>query len=195
MKKISQYPLSVKGVYRHFVLEIITNLYSLPRTGWVDRGVKNPETVGKHSDDLVTKAKQLFPEIIDLARMLKVHDWVEQVKGVGDMRTDPNCPSDHKFTLEEKRAIEIKAMKELCAKLGPFGKSIFKLWLEYEEGKTRRAKIAYQLDKLDAIEKAAIYQKNGEPVDAWEFINYSGTKVTEPRLKKILNETIVSLEI
>lgn len=194
MKKISQYPLSVKGIYRFIVLEIITNLYALPRTGWVDRGVKNPETVGRHSDDLVKKAKRLFPEIIGLARMLKVHDWVEQVKGVGDMRTDPNCPADHRFTLEEKRAIEIKEMQKLCAKLGPFGKAIFKLWLEYEEGKTRRAKIAYQLDKLDAIEKAAIYQKNGEPVLAQEFIDYSGSKITEPKLKEILDEIIKSLE-
>lgn len=77
MKKISQYPLSVKGIYRFYVLEIIINLYSLPRTGWVDRRIKNPETVGLHSDDLVAKAKRLFPEIKGLAKMLKVHDWVE----------------------------------------------------------------------------------------------------------------------
>lgn len=188
-EKYFQSPLCFHEPYKSYVLEIITGLYQIPRTGWVDRGIKNPETVGEHSDQLVILAK-LFPEIIHLDKMLKIHDWAEYDKSVGDLRTDPFCPTDNRVTKEEKKVLELEAIKKICRRLGPYGKMVFTLWLEYEKGETERAKIAFQLDKLQAILKAIYYEKNGEPAGAQEFIDYSGKFIIHPRLKNILDRAI-----
>lgn len=181
------------GPYRTYALQIIAGLYQLPRTCWIDRGILNAETVGEHSDALVAMAK-LFSEITDLDKMLKIHDWVEYDKSVGDLRTDTYFPTDHRRTKEEKAILELKAIKKICQKLGPYGKTIFNLWTEYEEGKTERAKIAFQLDKLQAILKAIEYEKNGEPACSQEFIDYSGKFIVHPKLKEILAEAIIQKE-
>ena len=188
-KEYSQSPLYFHEPYKSYALTIIAGLYQIPRTGWVDRGVKNPETVGEHIDDLVIWAK-LFPEIIGLDKMLKVHDWVEWDPKVGDLRTDPNCPADHRVTKEEKKARELEAMKKICRNLGPYGKFTFSIWWEYEEGKTERAQISFQLNKLHPILKAIFYHKNGEPSCPQEFIDYNGPFIVNPKLKGILDNAI-----
>lgn len=189
-KSINQFPLSLKGCYRKYALTIISDLYKVNRTGWVDRGVGNPETVGEHTEQLILLANKNFPEMPGLSKMLKIHDWPEAKKNVGDRRTDSFCPEDHRITKEEKKILELEAMKDICSNLGRSGKIIMSLWLEYEEGKTERAKIAYQIDKLQAILKALEYQKSGEPVIAQEFIDYNGGEIKHPILKNILWKAI-----
>ncbi len=191
-EKYSQSPLYFHEPYKTYALEIIAGLYQVPRTGWVDRRIKNPETVGEHSDQLVILAG-LFPEIIGLDKMLKIHDWAEYDKSVGDLRTNPFCPADHRVTKEEKKVLELEAIKKICRRLGPYGKMVFTLWLEYEKGETERAKIAFQLDKLQAILKAIYYEKNGEPAGAQEFIDYSGKFIVNFKLKEILDKAIARM--
>lgn len=189
-KKHSQYPLSLEGVYHKYALTIISALYKIKRTGWVDRGVENPETVGEHTEQLIILANLFFPKMRGLNKMLKIHDWPEAKENVGDRRTDNFCPEDHRITKEEKKILEIEAMEDICFNLGRSGKKIMNLWLEYEEAKTERAKIAHQIDKLQAILKAIEYQKDGQPVIAQEFIDYSGDVIQHPILKNILLEAI-----
>ncbi len=186
--KYTQDPLSIKGRYRLYALEVIEGLYKINRTGWIDRGVKNPETVGEHIDELINMAQRLFPNIPGLTRMIKIHDWPEYDKKVGDRRTDKYCPRKHRYTKEEKKAAELKAMKKICLKLGPYGDSILELWLEYEEGKTERAQIAFQLDKLQVDLKAIKYQLAGKTVSAKEFIELNRDKITIPILKEMLED-------
>jgi len=191
-EKYCQSPLCFHEPYKSYALQIIAGLHQIPRTGWVDRGIKNPETVGEHSDQLVILAK-LFPEIIDLDKMLKIHDWVEYDKSVGDLRTDPFCPIEHLCTKEKKKILELEAIKKICRQLGPYGKFVFTLWMEYEEGKTERAQIAFQLDKLQAILKAIYYEKNGEKSGVQEFIDYSGPFIVNLKLKAILDNAITKI--
>ena len=189
-KTISQSPLSLKGYYRKYALTIISDLYKVKRTGWVDRGVRNPETVGEHTEQLIILANQNFPEMHGLNKMLKIHDWPEAKKNVGDRRTDSFCPEDHRISKEEKKILEFEAMKDICSNLGHSGKIIINLWLEYEERKTERAQIAYQIDKLQAMLKAIEYQKDGQPVTAQEFIDYSGHEIKHPILKDVLKKAL-----
>ena len=79
-------------------------------------------------------------------------------------------------------------MKKICLKLGPYGDSILELWLEYEEGKTERAQIAFQLDKLQVDLKAIKYQLAGKTVSAKEFIELNRDKITIPILKEMLED-------
>lgn len=68
-----QYPLILSGQSFVNAQKVIDLLYQIPRTGWVDRNVINPETVGEHTDELVTLAERLF-NIPGLGKMLKIHD-------------------------------------------------------------------------------------------------------------------------
>ncbi|MFZ4648738.1 MAG: HD domain-containing protein [Patescibacteria group bacterium] len=186
-KKYSLYPLEFSGKYQDIAQRVVNKLHEVPRTGWVDRGVKNPETVGEHTDKLVSLAEIHF-NIPGLSKMLKIHDWAESCDEVGDLRTDSYCSEDTRKTTQEKHEAEFKAMKKICATLGQSGVCVMELWLEYEKRQTKRAKIAYQLDKLQGILKSIEYQKNGQPVIAQEFINYDGGKIENPKLKRLLTQ-------
>mgnify|MGYP000417875483 CR=1 FL=1 len=61
-------------------------LAALPRTGWVQHGVTNPETVLEHTEALLRLGAELLPELTateqdGLLAMLEVHDWPEAVVG------------------------------------------------------------------------------------------------------------------
>lgn len=193
MENKNQYPFRFKKQRRDFVLKLIADLYEVPRTGWVDRGVKNPETVGEHTDAVITLAKKYYPFIPGLIPMIKIHDWPERNKEIGDARTDANCPADHRWTKEKKYEVEFATMQEYCSQLGPAGKKILMLWLEYAEAKTERAKIAKQLDKLQRVLKAISYQKQGEPVAAEDFIIGDSPLISDPVLIKVLEKAKLRL--
>jgi putative hydrolase of HD superfamily len=190
--KHSLYPLNINNDYVHLVQEIIEKLWQIPRTGYKDRGVENPETVGEHTDAVVALAEK-HCSIPLLGLMLKIHDWAESDKKVGDRRTDSLCPQKKRWTKEKKYKAERAAMERICSKLGPYGPMIFYLWLEYEEQKTPRAKRAYQWDKLQMILKAIEYQKAGQPVVAQEFIDHDGPKITHPFMRKMMERAIATL--
>ncbi len=163
-----------------FVLE---RLFRLPRTGWVDRKISDPETVGEHTYDIYRLAQSLFE---GLAAMIVVHDAAESDPAVGDIRTDHMCPLQKRWTLEEKHIAETRAMIEICADLGQDGIEIFELFYEYEQQKTKRARLVKQLDKLQVIMKATEYELQGEKVKAEEF---SAELIKDSCLLEILGKT------
>lgn len=191
--KHNQYPLILRGEDFINAQKIIDRLYEIPRRGWADRNVENPETVGEHTDEVVMLSEKLF-NIYRLSKMLKIHDWAESDIKVGDIRTDTFCPDNHRWTKQEKYIAELEAMKNICATLKSSGNGILQLWIEFEEQKTRRAKIARQIDRLQAIMKAIEYQREGQPVIAQEFIDYYGKEITQTTLKQILEKCISSLK-
>lgn len=193
MRKVSQSPLKIKGIYLPFALEVISGLYKIPRTGWVDRDVEHPETVGQHIDDLLEMADFFFPDCYGLKKMLKIHDWPEWKKEVGDRRTDKYCPEDHRYDPQAKRIAEREAMFDICQKLGPYGAIIFNLYLEYDAGITLRAQRANQLDKLQVDLKAIKYQIAGQPVIAAQFTELNRHKIIIPELKLMLEESELKL--
>ena len=121
-----------------------------------------------------------------LSKMLKVHDLPETDKKVGDVRTDKFCPPDHRWSKEEKYQAELEAMTKICPRLGPGGKEVMNLWLEFEEKKTWRAQIANQLDKLQPIMKAVEYELKGYPASAKEFIDNQEEVIIHPILHRLL---------
>ncbi len=194
MKRKSRYPFHFSNVSEYDqVFKIIRSLYDIPRTGYKDRGVEDPETVGEHTDAVVILGRQLYPHITGLSKMLEIHDWAESDKRIGDARTDKYCPEGKRWSKEEKYETELAIMQEICSGLKQNGKEILSLWLEFEENKTKRARIAKQLDKLQMILKAIEYQKQGEPIIAKEFIDSSGKEIIFPKMKAVLKEAISNL--
>ena len=173
--------------------DVIEELARLPRTGWLRRGIKNPESVQEHIVSLRELAVSLFnslPELSeqdrqDILDMLEVHDWPEAIAGDQViLEKDKNKDALRK----EKFEIERQAMMDISKKLGVKGEEIFRLWLRFEEGQDEPASFAGQLDKYQAIEKAFQYESEGEKVSTLEFIENAEKDIKHPILVQRLSE-------
>ena len=194
--KFEQYNLPVQEKHFDNAAQVVAGLYNLKRTGWVDRGVANPETVGEHTDamrilagEIVKKLPSETQKKIDtkkLERMIQVHDWPEHHDG--DKVVAREDKREEEKLTAKKRISEEKAMRKICARIGPEGKINLDLWLEFEEGKTLEGNLAKQIDKLQAMIKAWEYEQKGEPVKAMDFINHDRHKITEPVLIDIMKD-------
>lgn len=106
------------------VVDSALDLYKVPRTGWLMRGVKEDEaeTVGEHTEAMTT----LFDRVIDkidpenkldrnrMLKMIQVHDWAEGNSDVGDQVVISEDESvEHKLK-KQKESDELSAMKKIC---------------------------------------------------------------------------------
>ncbi len=129
----------------------IGKLKNLPRTGWVKRGIPNPETVAEHmyrsqfiAYDL---AKKLGVDPVACAYMIMIHDLPEA--RAGDLT--PTCG----VSKEEKAALELKAAQELAELSG--NKEFLDVFLEYEGKETLRAQLCNDADQLECLVQALEY--------------------------------------
>lgn len=164
---LKEEPLSLFGS-----LKLLYGLTDLNREGWLRRGIPEYlcESVAGH---IYRSARAAFHYTRDsrLVKMLSVHDWGEAI--IGDITPHDNVDP------HEKRRLETDAMKRITSPL-PFGDKVMELWLEYEDGNTVRAKMAKQLDKLDAAVMALVYEDMGFNVS--EFYPYTRERLSDPAL-------------
>ena len=168
----------------HLVPEVWNELSRLLRTGWVKRGIENPETVAEHTVSLKALARELGvfsgKAQDDLLLMLEVHDWPEALHGdeviVTHDKVDREAREKIKFENEQR------AMKAICEPIGEKGAEIFALWLRFETSDDEVAVFARELDKYQAVEKAFYYETTERvPVFA-EFLEYSHEFIHHPVL-------------
>lgn len=148
-------------------------LKSLPRTGWIQNGVNNPESVASHSWGMSLLAMKLCPENLDLSKVLQiciVHDLPESI--VGDI-----TPYDG-VSKEEKKKMESSAMRNIAPEF-------FELWKEYEDQSSEEARFVKRMDKLDMSIQAMIYKKQIE-MDSEAFIQSAKKYLEEEDLDLIL---------
>jgi len=133
--------------------EEVGKLKSLPRTGWVNRGIPHPETVDQHmyrsqfiAYDL---AKKLGEDPIACAHMMMIHDLPEAK--AGDIT--PGCG----ITKQEKAALELAAAEYLAKLSG--NPEFLTVFLEYEAKETLRAKICNDADQLECLVQALEYAR------------------------------------
>lgn len=171
-------------------------LHALERTGWVRRGVENPETVKEHTEALIVLAQSLMemltPEETDgLFDMLEVHDWPEAIHGdevILELEPEKRTPlKDLKFE-NEKRALE-----HMCADL-PNGAEILRLWLRFETSPDAAAAFARQLDKYQAVEKAFEYEEAQGIALFEQFRAYSLNFIDHPLLLERIEALIMKWE-
>ncbi len=159
-------------------------LQDLKRTGWVMRGVENPESVKEHTEALMVLAKDLTPllskaESEGLLEMLEVHDWPEALYGdevILELR-----PEERKALKDVKFANEQKALAEICAEL-PNGDEIMSLWLRFENSNDPAAVFGRQLDKYQALEKSLEYEQVQGISLFDEFLTYTINFIDHPVL-------------
>lgn len=150
-----------------------TRLKQMPRTGWLQRGVPNPEDVAAHSYGVALTAMALA-EMIDqpfiMARVLAMavlHDLPES------LTSDVPSPVKRFFPDEMpniKLWMERGAMQEMTADV-PFGGDWRMLWEEMSEKKTPEAQLIYDADKIDMYLQAFTYEQqfgNSQIAQFWQ---------------------------
>lgn len=187
---------------------LVGKLKSLPRQGWVDRGVPSPESVAEHTFRTALMAWTLGgPAGLDCTRLLKlslVHDLPEAVAGdatpyaqlitgglgVADAAAhwrDLLAHDDLVAAKREKHQLERAALSEIVRDLElPLAAEITDLWEDYAERRTPEARFVAQVDKLEALLQALEYREAGHPSDVESFLKTARDEVEHPVLRELL---------
>jgi putative hydrolase of HD superfamily len=147
------------------VLEL-QNLDRVPRSGWMLRGVAEPESVSEHSWHVLFLVWALGQRIdgLDLARAIElaiVHD-------VAEVRLGDLPRTAHRYLpAGAKKAAEGAAIAEMLAPLPERSRA---LWAEYAAGETPEARLVKACDKLQLMVKVATYERwgSGGLAEFWE---------------------------
>jgi putative hydrolases of HD superfamily len=170
--------------------QVYQSLQDLKRTGWVMRGVENPESVKEHTEALIVLASELVPllsheETDGLLEMLEIHDWSEALHGdevILELR-----PDERKALKDVKFANEQRALASICAEL-PNGDEIMSLWLRFENSDDPAAVFGRQLDKYQALEKSLEYEHSQGIALFDEFLTFTINFIDHPVLMKRIEE-------
>ncbi len=136
-----------------------TALKLLPRTGWLQRGVSQAESVAEHTFGvalLALLAIQATPTL-DRERVLAialVHDLAETLLG------DLSASARRLLGADVKQAAELRAIEELFAGSAG-GDTLAAMWREYTEGQTPEARLVKALDRIELLAQALIYEQAG----------------------------------
>ena len=148
------------------VTQFFDRLASLPRTGWLLRGITAPESIAEHCFGVCVVAAMLVDDLrargVDVdgekvLRMALLHDAAEAFTG------DVPLPAK---TAELKRALG-RAEEELLARvLPPRDRALHG---EYEAGTSLEARVVKAADKLQLMIKALTYeqQRRGQLDEFW----------------------------
>lgn len=167
-------------------LTLVGQLKATKRTGWVQRGVKSPESVSDHMYRMSIICFLLGNQSEDGTKLNKdhciklalVHDLAECI--VGDL-----TPSDG-VSKGEKHRREKEAMEELATLAGgETGKELYSLWEEYENQSTSEANFVKDVDRFEMILQAFEYE-NEEKRSKWlqDFYDSTNGKFKHPLVKK-----------
>ena len=164
-------------------LEITGILKRTQRTGWVDVGVYQPESVADHTFRtaflcmLYADMEDLDP--LKLLRMALIHDLPEAI--IGDL-----MPSQKTAKTKQNEETAIHDIIGLLPEKQR--ENYLAVWNEYQEGKTKEAKVVRQLDKIEMALQAKEYKKFGSANKSLERFIKSAKDVTAcPELKRLLS--------
>ena len=165
----------------------IVNLKTTQRSGWKSKlNLSDSESVAEHTYMMSVMAmvlsdiKNLNTEKI--IKMSLLHDWAESK--IGDF-----MPGE--VTNEEKSILEHKAMSEILSILPDKIQNDYQnIWNDYSSNISLESKFVHQLDKLEMILQAKIYEKDVGYEKIKQFLTSSVDLITDADLKKILTEII-----
>lgn len=166
-------------------MELIGNLKHTKRTGWVLRDVNDCESISGHMYRMSMLTFLLDgSEGLNQIRCMElalVHDLAESL--VGDIT--PFCG----VSKDEKKAMELKAMEDICKLIEPRGKRMMELFEEYEHGESPESRFVKDLDRLDMVMQAFEYEKRDNCLlKHQEFFDSTEGKFNHPFVKKLVNE-------
>ena len=164
-------------------LEIAGILKRTPRTGWVDVGVYQPESVADHTF-MTAFLCMIYADIKDLdplklLRMALIHDLPEAI--MGDL-----MPSQKTAETKEKEETVIHQILSLLPETQR--ENYLAVWNEYQEGKTKESKAVRQLEKIEMALQAKEYEKLGSTNKSLKrFIKSAKDATSWSELKRLLS--------
>lgn len=131
----------------------------LPRTGWVLRGVPQPESIAGHILGACHLALALGPRVEPTLAMervlgqLLVHDAPEACTGDIPRPAARHLPDGAKDSMEQMIAEEL---------LEPLGSQSVEAWNEFQAGETREARFAKVCDRLQMGVQLVALRRRGQ---------------------------------
>lgn len=173
LQEHSAKPDSIKGLGNLFAfLHILTRLKSTRRTGWVDFGIHEPESIADHMYRMgMICMLTNNHDTLNYSRCVSiavVHDMAEAL--VGDIT--PHDP----VSKEEKHRRELAAMEYITQTvLKPFNAraadNILELWNEYEDVSSPEARFVKDIDKFELLVQMVEFEfQHGRDKDLSQFL-------------------------
>ncbi|CAI9785331.1 unnamed protein product [Fraxinus pennsylvanica] len=158
-------------------LTLCHRLKTTKRKGWINHGIKGPESIADHMYRMALMAL-IADDLpgVNRERCIKialVHDIAEAI--VGDITPSDGVPK------EEKSRLEQAALNEMCKVLGGGmrAEEIQELWQEYENNSSLEANLVKDFDKIEMILQALEYEtEHGKVLDEF-FLSTAGKIQTE----------------
>lgn len=164
------------------------NLKKIPRQGWMDKlSMSNPESVADHSYSMAIIGMVISDlEGYDSEKILKMvllHDLAESE--IGDY-------TPGQITSEKKKILENEAFSKILESLPNSIKSQYQgIWSEYQKTTTPESILVHQMDKLEMILQAKLYEKEGHSKKKLQsFIESAKQEITNSKLKELFRKII-----
>lgn len=179
---------SIESLIRSFGFGI--QLKRMPRTGWVQVGVSNVESVASHSYSvslIALSMSKLIDQPVDLGKLLSMallHDLAESVTSDLPSTVERYLPKDAKNNMERS------ALKQILEHAS-FADEFLQIWEEMIQVQTIEAKIVKDADRIDMYLQALQYETETRNVQIEEFWNHApefffpvATKIYENLVKE-----------
>lgn len=158
-------------------LTLCHRLKTTKRKGWINHGIKGPESIADHMYRMALMAL-IAGDLpgVNRERCIKiaiVHDIAEAI--VGDITPSDGVPK------AEKSRRELAALNEMCEILGGGirAEEIKELWEEYENNSSLEANLVKDFDKVEMILQALEYEtEHGKVLDEF-YLSTAGKIQTE----------------
>jgi len=173
-------------------LKTAANLKKISRQGWIDKlSLDSPESVADHSYSMAIIGMVISDlqnyDSEKIIKMILLHDLAESK--IGD-----HTPEE--LSKEEKKKLENNAFDEIIKDLPNLIKSQYlQIWQEYQKNNSLESKIVHQIDKLEMVIQAKIYEKDGHSKDKLEsFFESARIDITDPKLKELFTKIIKDIQ-
>jgi len=173
---------SVKKIFDFF--KLAGKLKQIARTGWVRRGVKNPESVAEHTYRVALMSAIIGDMLnLDSEKMMKMallHDLAESITG-------DKTPQDiNLIGTEQFRNRENKIMNDIISLLPEnIREEYIRIWTDFRDESSEEGRVVREIDKLEMIFQALEYEQEGtSPELLNEFWDSVKSKIKTPLIKK-----------
>lgn len=164
------------------------NLKKVHRQGWIDKlSMDNPESVADHSYSMALMG-MVISDLEDynsekILKMILLHDLAESV--IGDYTPE-------QIISKKKKKLENEAFSKILESLPDSIKPQYlQMWDEYQENTTSESIIVHQIDKLEMVLQAKLYEQEGYSKEKLQpFIESSKQEITNPKLKELFRKII-----
>ena len=166
--------------------EYIARLKELRRTGWVQRGVSDPETVASHSYAVALLTMVIADlrglNTLDAVRMALIHDLAESI--IGDLTPEM------KVRLGDLEERERRFFEDLV-KLMPreLAETYLDSWRRFSKDEDEVSRLVREVDKLERGLQAVRYLRKGYG-EVKEIYDSTLNELKDPELRRVLERAL-----